>query len=437
MDYWLRLFGVFFFTFLLSACLDSNASNSSSSQMSDCSGCNTSGTGGDQSHDVDAFQYLNALRKQAGMINFSRNAYLDKATLAHAKYLNANNASGHDETNGNSGFTGATPNERAHAAGYKGTVSENVSTHSKGSYRESIDGLFSAIYHRFAFLTLDHNEVGIGSDQTNSSNNAAYVYNMGNSNIVTLCSGSSFSGVGQYVYDVCSDSNFKIEKSQYDSASTSIGQTNPDIIRWPAESATDIPPVFFEEVPDPLAAYSVSGYPLSVEFNQYKYATAPSVSSFTLTKVSDQSFVNLIQMSDGKYYMDQNNDPQSRFSAYQYAIFPQKRLEWATEYQVDVTYNDGAAKTLSWKFTTRNPGYKVYTVTTSGTVINSVSSGETFILYLPPANGSDDNSAYTSRFSTSMKLDISYVDGNTLKVTASGSGTAKITFHNLETTIQL
>ncbi len=439
-----RYFGVVF-SILLSACFE-EASSGSSATSSDpqspvgmqCSQATKSTSGTSSIPNVnDPYQYLNDLRSKSDLISFSKNTFLEQAAQNHAQYLNTNNASGHDESSGNSGFTGATSNERVAATGYKAAVSENVSTHSQGSFLESIDGLMSAIYHRFGFLSIDHNEVGIGSDQSNSNNNAAYVYNMGNSAINTLCSGSSFNGFGSSIYNVCSDGAFKIELSQYNKALSSVGSQNPDIIKWPGDNAIDVPPVFFEEEPDPLAAYSVSGYPVSVEFNQYKFASAPQLTSFTLKNLTDCSSVNLIQMSDSKYYMDKSNDPQSKFTEYQYAIFPQKRLEWATEYQVDIAYNDGTAKTLSWKFTTRDLGYKVYTVTTTGTIINSVTSGETFILYLPPANGNDDNSAYSASRPGTMQMDISFVDGNTLKVTVTGSGTAKITFHNLETTIQL
>ncbi len=61
-----------------------------------------------------------------------------------------------------------------------------------------MDGLFSAIYHRFAFLSPGIDEIGVGVTQNEQdSDKSAFVYVMGNSELNRLCSFKSFKGAGK------------------------------------------------------------------------------------------------------------------------------------------------------------------------------------------------------------------------------------------------
>lgn len=109
----------------------------------------------------DPLSYINNVRAKTGLNQLSQNEILNTSALNHAKYVVANEAMSHDETAGRAGFTGENPSKRAFYAGYNAVVRENLSYNS-GDLKSAIDGLLSAIYHRFAFLDFASDEIGIG-----------------------------------------------------------------------------------------------------------------------------------------------------------------------------------------------------------------------------------------------------------------------------------
>jgi len=117
----------------------------------------------DASSKQDGLNYLNAIRKQSGLIELKNNKALDHAAALHAEYLIKNQINSHYQTKGKSAFSGETPSARVIKAGYPSQyVMENLSINTKG-YVKSIENLFAAIYHRFVFLDLDKDEIGYGS----------------------------------------------------------------------------------------------------------------------------------------------------------------------------------------------------------------------------------------------------------------------------------
>ena len=168
-------------------------------------------------------------------------------------YLVVNGESAHEEIPGHKGFTGVSPKERALRAGYDSSfVSENLST-KNNSGKSSIDGLFSAIYHRFGFLDPAIDQIGVGATQ-NPSNTAqsAFVYLMGNSELEVLCNAPGFKGSGKYVYKVCRDPGHCIAEKKFKKALNNNKQHNPKIILYPYDGQEEVPPAFYSEVPDPL-----------------------------------------------------------------------------------------------------------------------------------------------------------------------------------------
>lgn len=111
-----------------------------------------------------AFDQLNAARLRCGFGLLSQSTRLDQAAAAHANYMNLNNEFGHGETAGKPGFTGATPLDRALAAGYAPrAVGEDLST--GGSFggstaADSVRNLMAAPYHAQSLLT-GFSEVGL------------------------------------------------------------------------------------------------------------------------------------------------------------------------------------------------------------------------------------------------------------------------------------
>ena len=359
-----------------------------------------------------ALDYLNTLRASAGMVALSRNAALETAAANHADYLALNQVTGHYENSADPGFTGATPAERAAYAGYLSTqVLENVALDGGDAYK-AIDSLMSAIYHRFGFLDLGIDEIGIGI------NSPHFTFDMGNSLLNALCGGTSFSGSGSYVWGVCADSSFKISSTDFDAARQQTGLSNPAIVLWPPRSGRDIPPVFFEESPDPLPGHSVTGYPVSVQFNEWKTAAPVSVSAFSLFDDTTGS-----EVSYARRVLQPSDDVNGRFSAYQFAIFPLQRLEWGRTYRASVTYavGDGTAQTLSWRFTTRGLPHRYYRIENQITADLEVVSGKAYSIYFVPQDSNDRLGGYSMSYQYGMTVDATFLDQNTIDVTVTGS----------------
>ena len=155
--------------------------------------------------DSDAIAYLNEYRRGSGLSSLRQNQILSQAAKNHAEYSAQNEYMGHDETAGQAKFSGATPADRALAVGYKSTlVLENIAY--KNDFKEAVDGLFSAIYHRFAFLNLSIDEVGYALASKDKFN--AFVFKMGNSRLNGFCArGASDTGAGRFYTNVCADKN--------------------------------------------------------------------------------------------------------------------------------------------------------------------------------------------------------------------------------------
>ena len=366
----------------------------------------------------DGLAYLNSLRAAAGMTPLSSNAELQTAAFNHSNYLFLNMVTGHYETVSGAGFTGVFPSDRTVYAGYLSTsISENVSYGDDTVYG-SIDSLMSAIYHRFGFLQSDIDEIGIGI-QSNF-----YTYNMGNSTLNTLCGGSSYNGGGYYYFDVCADDQLRISQADFDGAKSALADANPAMILWPAENARDIPPVFYEESPDPLPNHSVSGYPVSVEFNEAHTTGSLSVQDLAVFDDMDNEVAyahRVLEPAD-----DYNND----FSAYQFAAFPEARLAWGQTYRAQIDYTvDGVPQTYSWRFTTRGLPNPYYQVDGQASSTFNIVAGQAYSVYFVPRDADDRLNGYSSSYFGGMTVGAAFLDSNTINVTVTGSIGQQVTFN--------
>ena len=333
---------------------------------------------------TEGINYINNLRSEAGLNLLTENSLLDEAAMNHANYLILNNTFGHYESKENVGFTGETPYKRVLNVGYTGfKVLENISAGDK-DITESINGLFSAIYHRLGFLDFDINEIGIGEKYSDSyTYKTVFVYDMG-------------------------------------STDTSVATNNPKYVIWPYDGATDVSPVFYEEIPDPLPNCSVSGYPISVEFNPEKIGNINLI-DFELTDTATGEDVNSTILS-------QLTDPNKHFNQYQFALMPLERLKFNTQYNVKFVYSeDGLTKTITWNFKTKSLKYPYYIVDTQNATLK-IKPANTYIIYLKPLNCNDKFSRFSaSYFGSSPKIE--FVDYNTLKVTSNASIGSEITIN--------
>ncbi len=374
-----------------------------------------------------ALNYLNCLRNLSGEVNLSINNALNKAAYNHSLYMYENNETGHYEDSNKPYFTGETPSKRALKEGYnyKGVI-ENVSTNQL-SYQDSIDSLFSAIYHRFGFLSLEIDEIGL------ANNNNFYTYDMGNSKLNERCLEKSFDGSGEYYINVCKDENKKIEKSDFLSRKNYLKNSYPSLIVWPAVNSDNILPAFFEETPDPLPDYKVSGYPVSVEFNDKKIDSV-SVIDFNITDDNNHS-LTLIKL------MDKENDINHEFTPYQFAIFPKRRLDWGERYFVNLKYVVNKQEYVKrWCFSVRSLSrYKikrVYKIKNQSSL--DIVSGVEYALYFVPKDGNDTIKSYSISYNANS-VDTSFIDSNTLKIKVDGNigEYVKIHFNNKTLTLTI
>ena len=361
----------------------------------------------------EALNYLNYLRNETGMVSLNINNILSIVALNHSIYMKTNNIFSHYENEAYSDFIGTAPADRAVYAGYLSRyILENIS-YGDNDYKSSIDGLFSAIYHRFGFLNPTINEIGIGKQ------GKFYTYDMGNSNINNLCGGEDFKGYGLYYTDICSDENKKIDVLNFNEGIETVEKLNPKIIIWPPKDSNNIPPAFFEEIPDPLSDYSVSGYPVSVIFNKYYFKTPPKLVSFQLFDENGEITNTRL--------IDKETDPNNEFNEYSYALFPLNRLDWNRKYKVKVVYDvNNTEKTIEWNFTTKKLPYSYYKINTTVTNLKVI-SGKTYAFYFVPQNGDDTLGAIQCSFSANIILKDGYIDENTayMKLTGDKNGYAE------------
>ena len=354
---------------------------------------------------MEARTYLNRIREAMNMNTLMQNDNLNSAAQAHADYLVANNESSHYEIEGYKNFTGVEPFERVFHAGYNAShVSENLSTQHHDA-KSSMDGLFSAIYHRFAFLSPGIDEIGVGVTQNEQdSDKSAFVYVMGNSELNRLCTFESFKGAGKYIYKVCKNREQRIAEKKFLKALKYNKQNNPEIVIYPYAGQEEVPPAFYAEVPDPLPDHEVSGFPLSIEFNDHFFKNV-QLHSFKLFKKGEE--VSNVRL------MDKQSDPHQRFTEKQYALFPLERLEYDTPYRAEVEYmSDNKTEKLTWTFRTQTPTEKLHTVTQKEESIE-IESGKSHVIYFKPLDAHD----IVKNIQFPTTVDIHFLDNNTLKLT--------------------
>jgi uncharacterized protein YkwD len=318
--------------------------------------------------------YLNQLRNFAGMTQFSANSYLNTAAQNHASYQITNNFYTHGEQSSYVDFSGKTPSQRVLTTGYShGDISENIYA-GDVSTKHAIDILFSNIYHRLAFLDFGFDEIGFGMGASQSYDfKKVYTYEIGREN-----------------FRAFNDAQ------------------NPKIVLWPYKNQQDVMPVFYEEQPDPLPECSVSGYPISIQFNPSKNGKI-EMESFKLYD-ADKEITDTVLL-----------ELQSDF-----VLMPLTRLEWGHTYSMSAKYSEnGKPYSLSWEFTTKSlpEPYFIVEKTNQNFMLKS---GETYHFYLPPKDCNDKFTTYRYKYTAGLNVEERIVDNNTIKIKAVGKGVIEI-----------
>ena len=349
-----------------------------------------------------ALDYLNSLREDSGMSRYYTNNALQKAASAHAKYLVLNQKSGHYESEIDEGYSGETPKDRVLSTNYQvGLITENVTVNSQ-DYKDSVDKLFAAIYHRFGFLDFQSDEIGIGvaQDSKDGAKNA-FVYDMGVYELNDLCTQKSYSGNDRYVYGICKDPDKRINEDEFQSLFRRIKASSKKVIIYPYEGQEDVPPAFYNETPDPLPEYDVSGFPISIQFNDYYYKEVQLL-SFKLFSEDGEEIPTIL--------MDKESDPNRIFKESQYALFPTKRLSYNSRYRVIAKYEaDGKKESKSWSFSTKSVS-KPFVIIDDDKAQITIKPHTLYTIYFRPKDAHD----LLSDLHFPADIEVKFLDQNTI-----------------------
>ena len=200
--------------------------------------------------------------------------------------------------------------------------------------------------------------------------------------------------------------------------------TGPELVLWPADGMSGISPAFFEEDPDPLPDYGVSGYPLSIQVDPSLYRQVV-VESFDLYLAQgDQE--DWIKVAPTRQ-LDARSDPQKLLNQHTFALFPIRRLEWNSEYvAVANLVLDGKPKRVEWGF--RTQALEVPILELQGDqAIFQVVPGEEYAVYVAPRPGESKTVTQikTERHPLS-EIDVKVIDPNTILMKATPASCDRI-----------
>lgn len=292
----------------------------------------------------DTLEYLNFFRKNSGLVELSKNERLSQAAYNHALYSSFHKKAGHDEVK-EAYFTGKTPSNRAFNVGYNSSfVGENIAY--KNNFKSSIDILFTAIYHRFNFLSFDKNEVGFSIQHNGDFSSAVFV--LGNKGLNELCSQNQSFKYGKFYTNICKNKSLRIKENDYKKA---MNFANSDIIIFPYQNAQNIPIAFSGETPDPMPSCKITANPISVQFKP---------SSKKIQLVSFKIFSKNKELENTKI-ITKTNDINKHFSEFEFALFPLDVFDFNTTYTAVFEYKENKIhKKIKWNFTTNTPKFPYF-----------------------------------------------------------------------------
>jgi hypothetical protein len=250
---------------------------------------------------------INEARAAIGVPPLKRHPALDQAASAHANYYKANfgdpSLAGmglHYEEQGKPGFTGRSFSDRAKAAGYSGSINENIGL--SGSLLATVDWSLDTINHRLTLIDPRYTDVGFG---------------------------------------VVNEGKIKIEV--IDLGTVQWRSTiEPHWEPWPPPDATNIGLRFDGEGNNPIAGLSFpTGYPITLKYN------GPGAVVFTGAKLwsPGQAEVPIIAQA-GTGFITRNT----------YMVLARSPLQQGTTYTIAIDGTlDGNAFTRTWSFTTKGP----------------------------------------------------------------------------------
>ena len=289
------------------------------------------------------FSDLNSVRNQWGISLLAQNVDLDNAAMAHAHYLGVNLTAAeeaevdpttnllyaHSENPALSGFSGATPQQRAGAAGYMGSVGEVGNVDPAGSSplpstatlgHTYFGALMNTVYHRDILMNDCLRDIGVG---------------------------------------YASPSELVVELGVVGSPTPLPANLT---YTYPIDGATNVFPLFnpLGELPNPLPASSgLVGAPIS-----FAVGTTHKLVVTTFTLVDNLKNTVPLQLIDAANDQRQNSDGPNIA-----VIVPLAKLNLGTKYTAMFTGTaDGTMVNKTFTFTTlpaviNGPAQSTYTIT--------------------------------------------------------------------------
>ena len=349
-------------------------------------------------HENSALAYLNDARKSVGLTPFSQNPILENSAKNHLNYLKKIGVVTHYQNEKNKYFSGYNPSDRALNAGFSTNfVVENISSKHLG-INESIDGLLSAIYHRFNFLSFNFDEIGYFED------GEYYVFEMSNKTISRICQkGDSISRV--FVTEICKDAKKTVSKRNFDLATK---PKKPEILIFPNENATTLA-TFGSEDPDPLPNCEISSAPISVEFNPNDEI---KLKSFKILKNSKEL--------ENTILLHKENDPNKKFSERQFALFSLLPFDFGAKYTAVINYEkNGESLQKEWEFSTKEPKFPYFVL--QDKAIIELENAKTYEIFFAPKHCNDILKEYKYKKPMAANLDIIDSGINQLRISANGA----------------
>ncbi|BBP44468.1 CAP domain-containing protein [Thiosulfativibrio zosterae] len=390
----------------------------------------TTGTFEDAEGAKSAFNYVNHLRQELKLAPLAWNPQLQTSAQSHAYYEVLNDQQGHQQAPNMRAFAGKTPNDRAFAVGYRSQVSEVIS-YNAAHPQKYIDDLMSAIYHRLGLLDMTKDEMGISlAEDSKGWVKGALVANLGNQNLNQACGRENRFANGTVLYGGLCKNDVRLAKTTFEQIQKQTAASSPKLIFWPKSGAT-VPPVFYEESPDPLPQCNVSGYPVHLQINPNFWGKIQFIpSSFTLTNLTTGTAIKpaaiFNNLTDPQHHEAQATE--ERWLAF----FPEQRLNWNSRYQAQVQWQEnGTLKTTRWAFFT--PTLQNLHIIQQRQQTLSAKSGETLYFYFPPKGCQAPQQAnLAAKHTPSLTFETEFVDTQTLKVVL-GKQTGKIVLTYLPT----
>lgn len=269
---------------------------------------------------LTAFNLLNQYRAQCGIPALQENTVLDQAAQSHAKYMGLNSAISDSETSGSAGFTGASYQDRAVAAGlptstFSTGVSGGASITTNGftaaqAGQMFVNSLLAGVYHA-AIVAYPSNTMGIGEYETQSTS-----------------SGLAWTNAWESISVLVSQS--------------SIFSNTP--LTFPCQGVTGVPYKSTSESPTPPnVSNSGWGTPVVVMGN-----TSDTIILQNASMTGPSGSVAL-------QILNSTTDPNKALGAYQAVAYPTSPLLPNTQYSVTLTGTvNGTAFSRNFTFTTGN-----------------------------------------------------------------------------------